>query len=1114
MKKCIFSALFLVLALFVAQYANARQVPDSKIVTHADDYCGVTINGVEITESNASRPIKDKKVYYSVKENTLILDNETLYFDNCVGIRVDGKRARDLKILIKGTCHLNSSYTGEERFGQAVVESDYPILVVGEEGTDPKLFIESERRSVAFQMNDCPLKMQNLSVKMSGGRAVWGVEKGKHTCFIVDNANVDATSTSFGAFVHIDGVSLMHAEFETKGFYSEEDRCIMKDPFGVALEVRITNVVKKPTYYGIKVAGVMVTTENYFDVKGEGIEGGSVYYDRDKHTLNLEDVTINAGTKRAITCESGNSLTVVVSGNVSMYSQADCAVSTSHSINFLGIYDHLLDIQAQQGIGIDGLNIGFYDITKAHIVGHEAAITGRKDLTEVSFSESSVQVVSTNRAISNIDYLWLLNSVIADEGYIFDSYRHAVIDNKGGIATAVTIKPKEVMYGLWVGGVPVTNLNFEKIESPEIKGQVSYDHHTHTLVLTDAHITSDAVAIEVDRTYKGTAASSLRIECNGTCVINAKQIGLELARNTTVNVMDDSSLEINANLGVGMYDGYYIFQGDVLVLGNDVGMSSLGGETATVAMRNFEGEIHGDHGAISDIADLTFEHCSMVYPEGLRFDRSEKAVMDGNTKAVDVGVQRDERIAYGLKVAGVEVTSLNCDFITTPRVSPNGVIQGPYPTTYDPESKTLTLNDARIITSEMPGIENTGVDGLIIKCKGSSSITSTYGYGIVSNKDFSIEGDPKQLPNLKVTSELYKYPYHCMKAIAFVDVSDRTLTVRHVNLDLYSDEWGIYSVEGYANVGIYGSNVDIHGMVGSISSFNVVDCKVVEPTNGLDAFKDGAFRDDNDRILRHVKIEIYDLGINIAGIPITSANYMDIMSAISEKSPYEGAISGKVSYNPESNTLTLDNASIEVVDDNVIEVGYNDGLTIKCIGNSQLESYTGRGLDINNGDCSIVGDADGSSSLKLYSTVFVNTSTLTFQDMNVEVDAHYDRYGFEGLYSDDRAWTASVVLRHSNMTVKGKTAAVYDFDKFDLIDCYLERPVGGYFDLEDHCMRDENGNFATEIEIVADDISGLENTKMDADDPNAPMFDLTGRQIYNPYRGQIYIQNGRKKIAL
>ena len=50
--------------------------------------------------------------------------------------------------------------------------------------------------------------------------------------------------------------------------------------------------------------------------------------------------------------------------------------------------------------------------------------------------------------------------------------------------------------------------------------------------------------------------------------------------------------------------------------------------------------------------------------------------------------------------------------------------------------------------------------------------------------------------------------------------------------------------------------------------------------------------------------------------------------------------------------------------------------------------------------------------------------------------------------------------------------------------------------------------------VFAGDVTGIENVMGEAADANAPIYDLTGRRVMKAVKGGLYIQNGKKFIAL
>ena len=88
-----------------------------------------------------------------------------------------------------------------------------------------------------------------------------------------------------------------------------------------------------------------------------------------------------------------------------------------------------------------------------------------------------------------------------------------------------------------------------------------------------------------------------------------------------------------------------------------------------------------------------------------------------------------------------------------------------------------------------------------------------------------------------------------------------------------------------------------------------------------------------------------EYGLYIAGTEITSENCNDI-------SNFEG-VSGRVSYDPSSRTLTLDNATINATGEEEYGIdSYIDGLTIKLIGSNTITAYKKNGL-CNNEGCTL-----------------------------------------------------------------------------------------------------------------------------------------------------------------
>lgn len=136
-----------------------------------------------------------------------------------------------------------------------------------------------------------------------------------------------------------------------------------------------------------------------------------------------------------------------------------------------------------------------------------------------------------------------------------------------------------------------------------------------------------------------------------------------------------------------------------------------------LTIRNSHVEATGSTGSICDIANLVLDNCSITQPVGAKFDaRNNAVVLNGEMVTDKVVIKPD---SYGIKIAGVDVTALNCKDLS--------VIDGvDGKMSYNPETKTLTMEDVTInITGENVGIWNKEVKGLKINLVGNNTITSS-----------------------------------------------------------------------------------------------------------------------------------------------------------------------------------------------------------------------------------------------------------------------------------------------------------------------------------------------------------------------------------------------------
>ncbi len=293
-------------------------------------------------------------------------------------------------------------------------------------------------------------------------------------------------------------------------------------------------------------------------------------------------------------------------------------------------------------------------------------------------------------------------------------------------------------------------------------------------------------------------------------------------------------------------------------------------------------------------------------------------------------VQADD---YFLKVAGVFVTSDNCDNITGEGIS--GKV------TFDPETRTLTLENATIDAFNNDGIEmnimypnsSIGVgNDFTLELKGENKITvsrdnlfvchavqtfcTTYITGsgsLETNYDLEIDADCYISGGCSIKAEeIFTSDYYGTGYTLSISGAD-------TEVELLSD---------YSGVSGYDYFVLNDGL------------KIVKPKDGYYDDAEKYIVNANGERALSVKISANDDGddwpyIVVAGQLVTRENAGNVTGS---------GISGKVSYDHATATLTLDNATISyagyysiVVSD---DAGPIDHFTVKLIGDNHISNPT------------------------------------------------------------------------------------------------------------------------------------------------------------------------------
>ena len=667
-----------------------------------------------------------------------------------------------------------------------------------------------------------------------------------------------------------------------------------------------------PSSYGINIIGVPVTSENCNDLSVIDGVSGTVDYDPSTNTLTLNNATIDASKGRNAIRHGIPNLTILLKGSnnikgamAALEATASTTIKGAGSLNITspnecGIYivsstltieDCTVDITARWGI---------------------AGPNGNNPRENVVIRGATVSAQGSDGSICDINNLTLDRvAILSPTDAAFDSELKGVALNGTVVTDKVTIGVKK--YDLRIAGVDITSANYDKINTIEgVSGTVDYDPSTNTLTLNNATIDAGS------RNAIHNTIPNLTIQVMGTNNITSYETaGIAIANSTTIK--GDGTLYTGAgNCGIYLKNSALTIE-DCTV--NATGLWGIAGENAdtgeTLTIRNATVTAQGWNGSICDINNLTLDNVAITSPNGAAFSSSRNCVALNGKVVTDIVAILP--LNCGLKIAGTYVTPNNCNDLS--------VIEGVSGTVkYDPLTRTLTLKNAKINLSGQPAIHNTNVSDLTIKVIGTGNTITVVGgnAGIAFTKSTKIKGYSGSI--LKITSEndCGIYMYYSPLTIEDCEVNTK----------------GKYGIAGHNGsdreiLTIRSANVVAEGRLGSICDIKDLvlgqGCSISSPAGAAydSSWKGVAL---NGALVKdEVTISVKSYRFDIVGVKITSDNYNRINTI-------EG-VSGTVNYNPETNTLTLENATIQANDENDIAIfSSSPNLTILVTGTNYIKS--------------------------------------------------------------------------------------------------------------------------------------------------------------------------------
>ena len=436
---------------------------------------------------------------------------------------------------------------------------------------------------------------------------------------------------------------------------------------------------------------------------------------------------------------------------------------------------------------------------------------------------------------------------------------------------------------------------------------------------------------------------------------------------------------------------------------------------------------------------------------------------------------------YGIKIAGEYITGYNRYDLT----EINGVSGKVY---FDPNTRTLTLDNATIEADGSNAILNQDCDYLVIELVGTNTINVTNSAGIYLQKETSILGTSGS--KLTITSN--------KGAVLF---ENSPLEINNCWLEV-EGKWGISAGNNVAEevLKIRNSHVEAKGSTGSICDIaNLVldNCSITQPDGAMFSTQNKAVVLNGEMVTDKVVIAPDSYGFKIGGVDVTSLNCKDL-------SGIDG-VDGKMSYNPETKTLTMEDVTINTTDLNGIWNKEVKGLKINLVGNNTITSSV---ACITIKEPSTIG---GSGTLRLKSSencgIYVKSS-LTVEGVKLYAEGKYGVAGIDGKSGE------ILTLRNSYVEATGSSGSVCDLQNLVLDGCSITQPTGAAFDANVHAVA-LNGEAVTDKVVIESDNNSIGTITVDVPARKQGIYNLNGvklTQQWDDLPAGIYIVDGVKRV--
>ena len=507
----------------------------------------------------------------------------------------------------------------------------------------------------------------------------------------------------------------------------------------VALMVWGNFAASAATNYGIYVGETMITSDNASDV----LKNGQFSYSPQTKTLTVTNADLtNEGTLGSgISNREVDGLIIKFVGHSTFNTRMN-VINTAKSISLTGTGS--LTGSAGETCALYLWGDGITCTVNGPVIDLSSQADALRDShqnatlrVEGSTTSLSLQGSGYHKTVNGLGSLSLGLWAEITEPFLsrFDEEQHTICNYQ----STTPYKGKVTIgasYPLYVADVQVTPLNASNITGEGITGNVSYDASTKTLRLINASLLS-----KIGNGIQNRGVDMLKIEVLGVNKIDCTGDGLalilaqqemSLTGNGILQLMTD-----NRNYCIRNLSGYSFTIDGPTVMGSTRTEAYDGNKKGDLIVKGRSQLLliaYDGSGVIKDVPNLVLgSGLYITEPYGGYFSPTLQSITtDGvnpHKGILNISIQ-EPKLKYGIIIGETDVTEDNAaDIFDDGQFS------------YDPQTKTLTVNNANLVNNGAlgPGISNREVDGLIVNLVGDNFITGR-NFAFITSKRATITG--------------------------------------------------------------------------------------------------------------------------------------------------------------------------------------------------------------------------------------------------------------------------------------------------------------------------------------------------------------------------------------